>query len=251
SGESNTFKLEAVNLPDEINRYFLDTASGNRLSQFQFREGVNTRQIALRVFLPDRPTQNVNMDESIPFYAVAIPRERAEEIGNVRERTYTTAALDELGVGYVPLELVPRGVGEILVRLQQLFHTINADETVEFSIEIVNEGTRRLDNIRIEVDPPLNWKERIEPEVIESLRISEEGTVTVFVTPPADVSPGRYEVRVRTTSLSDDLPIRGDDKTITVEVAQEANILGTMSIIILIIGLVVGIVVFGIRLSRR
>ena len=83
SGESNTFKLEAVNLPAEINRYFVDTASGNRLSQFQFREGVNTRQIALRVFLPDRPTQNVNMDEPIPFYAVAIPRKRSDEIGDV------------------------------------------------------------------------------------------------------------------------------------------------------------------------
>ncbi len=125
------------------------------------------------------------------------------------------------------------------------------DETVEFSLEIVNEGTRRLDNIRIEVDPPLNWTERIEPEVIESLRISEEGTVIIFVTPPDGVSPGRYEVRVRTTSLSDDLPIRGEDKTITVEVAQEANVLGTMFIIVLIIGLVVGIVIFGIRLSRR
>lgn len=251
SGESNTFKLEAVNLPSEINRYFVDTASGNRLSQFQFREGVNTRQIALRVFLPDRPTQNVNMDEPILFYAVAIPRERSDEIGDVSERTLTATELDDLGVGYTPLELVPRGVGEILVRLPQLFHTINADETVEVSLEIVNEGTRRLDNIRIEVDPPLNWTERIEPEVIESLRISEERTINLFLTPPADVSPGRYEVRVRTTSLSDDLPIRGEDKTITVEVALEANILGTLLIIILIIGLVIGIVVFGIRLSRR
>ncbi len=251
SGVSNTFKLEAVNLPSEINRYFVDAVSGSRLSQFQFQEGVNTRQIALRIFLPDRPTQNVNMDEQIPFYAVAVPRERSDEIGDLRERTITADELDELKIGYVRLELVPRGVGEILVRLPQLFHTITADETVELSLEIVNEGTRRLDNVRIEVDPPLDWTERIEPEVIPVLDINEEGRVRLFITPPSDIGPGRYEVRVRTTSLSDDLPIRGEDKTITVEIEQEANLLGTMFIILLIVGLVVGIVIFGIRLSRR
>ena len=116
---------------------------------------------------------------------------------------------------------------------------------------MVNEGTRRLDNIRVEVDPPLNWSERIEPEVIASLDINEESTVELFITPPPDVTPGRYEVRVRTTSLSDDLPIRGEDKTITVEIEQEANVFGTLFIILLIVGLVVGIVIFGIRLSRR
>ena len=251
SGESNTFKLEAVNLPAEINRYFVDSDTGNRLSQFQFQEGVNTRQIALRVFLPDRPTENVLMDDPIPFYAVAIPRERAEEIGDLRIETLSAAKLEALNVGYAPLELLPRGVGELLVRAPQLFHTIRAGSTVEVSLEIVNEGTRRLDNVRVEVDPPLNWTEQIEPDVIPTLGINEEGTVDVYVTPPADITPGRYEVRVRTTSLSDDLPIRGEDKTITVQIEQEANVVGTLLIILLILGLVIGIVVFGIRLSRR
>jgi len=62
---------------------------------------------------------------------------------------------------------------------------------------------------------------------------------------------GRYEVRIRTSSLSDDLPISGEDKTVTIEIRPETNILGTAIIILLIIGLVLGIVVYGIRLSRR
>jgi hypothetical protein len=65
SSAANTFKLEAVNLPTEINRYFVDPATDNRLSQFQFTEGVNTREAALRVFLPERPTANVRIDEGI------------------------------------------------------------------------------------------------------------------------------------------------------------------------------------------
>jgi len=159
--------------------------------------------------------------------------------------------LDELNVGYVALEIVPRGVGEILVRAPQLFHSISPGEDVTVSVEIVNEGTRRLDNIRVEMDPPLNWEERVEPEVMTSLDINEEGRVNLVISPPEDVSPGRYEVRVRTSSLSDDLPIRGEDKTITIQIEQDANVLMSFFIILLIIGVVVGIVVFGIRLSRR
>lgn len=251
SGETNTFKLEAVNLPSEINRYFLDSASENRLSQFQFREGVNTRQIALRIFLPERPTSRVKMKEQISFYAIAIPRERVQEIGDLKNRTVSLEELQAWGIGYAALELVPRGIGEILVRAPQLFHVTEAGETVEVTLEVVNEGTRRLDNVRVEVDPPFNWEERVEPSTVATLPINEEAKIAIFITPPADITPGRYEVRVKTNSLSDDLPIRGEDKTITIQITQPANVYGTLFIVLLIVGLVVGIVVFGIRLSRR
>ncbi len=251
SGVTNTFKLEAVNLPAEINRYFVDAISGNRLSQFQFTEGVNTRRIALRVFLPERPTSLVLMDESISFYAVSIPRERADEIGDLRNRNLSPAELEALDIGYAALELVPRGIGEILVRAPQLFHTISAGGTVEFAIEVVNEGSRRLDNVEVEIDAPFDWIERIQPALISTLEINEEARIELSITPPADIIPGRYEVRVTTTSLTDDLPIRGEDKTITIQIAQQANVYGTLIILLLIIGLVLGIIVFGIKLSRR
>ena len=251
SGVSNTFKLEVVNLPSEISRFFLDPSTSNRLSQFQFTEGVNTRQAALRVFLPERPTGEVGIDEVLSFYAVAIPRERIEEIGDLRDRTMTENDIEALNVGYVRLELVPRGIGDILVRAPQLFHTIKPDETVEVNIEVVNEGTRRLDNVRIEADLPLNWTDAISPEVIEKLDINEERRINLAFTPPDDISPGRYEIRIRTTSLSDNQPIEGEDKTLTIQVEQEANVLGTFLLVLMIFGLVVGMVVFGIRLSRR
>lgn len=251
SGVSNTFKLEVVGLPPEINRYFLDPTSNNRLSQFQFTEGVNTREAALRVFLPERPTTNVGIDEALSFYALAIPRERVDEIGDLRDVRMTSAEIENLGVGHVRLELVPRGIGEVLVRAPQLFHTIKPDETVDVSIEIVNEGTRRLDNVHIETDLPLNWTDVVEPEVIEELDINEEQRINLAFTPPDEVAPGRYEIRIRTSSLSDDQPIEGEDKTVTIQIEQKANILGTMSLILVILALVGGIVVFGIRLSRR
>lgn len=251
SGVSNTFKLDVVGLPAEINRYFLDPESENRLSQFQFTEGVNTRQAALRVFLPERPTTNVHIDEPLPFYAVAIPRERIEEVGSLQDRAITAADLGALNIGFERFELVARGIGEMLVRAPQLFHSIKPDEVVRVYIELVNEGTRHLDNVNVEADVPLNWSETIEPPVVEMLGISEERRIDLEFTPPEGVSPGRYEVRVRTSSLSDDLPIKGEDKTVTIQVQQEANVIGIAVLILFILALVVGIVVFGIRLSRR
>ncbi|MEM6648561.1 MAG: hypothetical protein AAF730_20145, partial [Bacteroidota bacterium] len=141
SGESNTFKLEVVNLPREINRYFVDPATSNRLSQFQFNEGVNTRQAGLKVFLPDRPTDDVLMDDPIAFYALAIPRERVDEFPNIGNETLSLSDIQAMRVGYTRLELVPRGVGELLVRAQVLSFTIKPGEPVEATIEVVNEGT--------------------------------------------------------------------------------------------------------------
>ncbi len=251
SSDANTFKLEAVNLPSEINRYFVDPATDNRLSQFQFTEGVNTREAALRLFLPERPTDNVRIDEGITFYAISIPRERIEEIGDVSRRQMTEEEIRALNVGYARLELVPRGIGEILVRAPLLSFNIKPDEEVTVNLEVVNEGTRSLNNVRVEADPPLNWTDTITPDVIQSLDINEERQVQLRFKPAPDVSPGRYEVRVQTTSLSDDLPIRGEDKTISIQVEAEANVIGTLIVVLLIIGLVMTIIIFGIRLSRR
>ena len=91
----------------------------------------------------------------------------------------------------------------------------------------------------------------ISPDVIEKLDINEERRINLAFTPPDDISPGRYEIRIRTTSLSDNQPIEGEDKTLTIQVEQQANVFGTFLLLLGIVGLVIGIVVFGIRLSRR
>lgn len=251
SGVTNTFKLEVVNLPAQITRFFSDPSSQARLSQFKFTESSNTRRAALQVYLPDRPTDEVIIDKPIPFYVLVIPKEKAIDANQIRQKVWSQKEIEQLNIGYVPLEIVPRGIGVLLVRAPQLFHTINADDTVAVRIEMVNEGTRRLDNVVVEVDPPLNWEKEIEPPVIPIIEIGEEKIVTINIKPPVDVSVGRYEVRVRSSSLSDDQPVNGEDKTVTIEIQAEANILGILLLVIAIVGLIVGIVVFGIRLSRR
>ena len=251
SGTTNTFKLEVVNLPPQINRSFSDPVSRARLSQFKFTESTNTRRAALQIFLPDRPTPEVVIDKPLPFYILVIPHDQTENLGDLRAKQWTPEEIAALNVGYVRLELLPRGVGKLLVRAPQLFYSIKPDEAVSASIELVNEGTRRMDNVAIEVDPPLNWSKQIDPPVLPALDIAEEKRVLLKFTPPSEVSAGRYEFRIRTSALSEDKPITGEDKTVTVEVQSEANVLGMAFVIMSILAVVVGIVIFGIRLSRR
>ena len=78
-----------------------------------------------------------------------------------------------------------------------------------------------------------------------------EQRVTLTFTPPSDVGVGKYDIRVRATSRSDNQPLEAEPRTVSIQVNPKANIFGTAFIVLAIIGLVVGIVVFGIRLARR
>ncbi len=247
---STPFSLEVVNLPGQITRYFKDPANDARLTQIKFNENTNTRKAALVVSLPDRPTDEVKMDRSISFYVLVVPSDRADKISSTG-RTWSEKDIDNLGAGYVKLELLPRGKGRLLVRAPQLYSAIKADGKMEMNLDLVNEGTEKLDNIEVKIDPPLNWTKKIDPGVIQTLGVGEERRVHIESSPPAGSSVGRYEIRIRTSALSDTQPVNAEDKTVTVEIQSEANVFGTIVIVMLILGLVGGIVTFGIRLSRR
>ncbi len=249
SGLGNTFGLEVVNLPEQISRFFKES-SGARLSQIKFTESTHTKRAALEISLPDRPTELVTIDKAIPFYVLVVPRDRVEQLGDV-QRLWDVEEIERLDVGYVRLEVLPRGKGKLLVRAPQLYHAIAADANVTVGIDLVNEGSHRLDNVEIKADLPLNWTKDISPALIPGLDIGAEQHVNLAFTPPDDIDAGKYEVRLRTTGLSNGQPVNGEDKTLTVEILPDSNLLGTILLLLLIVGLVGGIVVFGVKLSRR
>jgi hypothetical protein len=250
-GPGSTFNLEVVNLPVQVNRFFKDPTSGARLSQFKFTEAANSRRAALDITLPDRPTEALPIDQPVTFFVLVIPTSRAKEIPNLQAKNWTQAEIEALRVGFVRLELVPRGKGQLLVRAQQLYYAIDASSVVDMSIDLVNEGSRRVDNVEVKVDLPLQWSKTVDPQVVSSLDIGQEHRVHLTFTPPPGIAVGRYEIRLRTTGLTDNQPVIGEDKTVSVEIQAGSNILGTALLVILILGLVAGMVVFGIKLSRK
>ncbi|MGB2867376.1 MAG: NEW3 domain-containing protein [Bacteroidota bacterium] len=251
SGVDNTFSLEVVNLPRQINRFFKDITTGARLSQIKFTESSSSKKAGLEVSLPDRPTDQVAMDKPIAFFALVVPTDRGDEFRSIQEKSWTEDEIKKLHVGYVRLELMPRGQGRLLVRAPQLYYAIKPDGSVEMTVDAVNEGTRRLDNVRMDVDVPLNWTKRISPDVIPALDINQEKRITVTAVPPPGIAVGRYELRLRTSGLSDNKPVNAEDKTVTVEIQAEASVIGTILLVLTILGLVSGLVVFGVKLSKR
>jgi uncharacterized membrane protein len=191
------------------------------------------------------------MDQPIPFYVLVLPNELVATMPDLQNKQWTEAEFEELDIGYIRLELLPRGKGELAVRAPQLYHSIVENGTVEMSIELVNEGSRRLDYLEIKAETPLNWTKEISPATIGSLDIGEETRVTLRFTPPEDISVGKYEVRIQTSGLSNNQPVTGNDKMATIEIRASTNIAGTATVVIFIIGIVGGIIVYGIRLSRR
>jgi hypothetical protein len=250
-GTNTSFSLMVVNLPLQINRYFKDAATQARLSQIKFTESVNTMRASLEVSLPDRPTDEVTMDRAIPFYVMVVPSVRAAELKDAESKAWTEDQIKKLNVGYAKLELMPRGSGRLLVKAPQLYYTVRRGEPVVVTMDLVNEGTRRLDNVKVDVDLPMNWTKAVEPAVITTLDINQEQRVTLTATPPEGIASGRYELRLRTSGLSDNQPVNAEDKTVTIEVQEDTNVFGTILIVVAILGIIGGIVAFGIRMSKK
>lgn len=251
SGEDNTFKLEVVNLPTSMNRFFSDPSSNARISQFRFTESARARKANLWVYLPDRQVEGITIDQQIPFYVLAIPQKLANEVGDVRNKIWTQDEIEKLNIGYIRLEIIPRGTGKLLVRAPQLYYSIHSNEKSTIKIDLVNDGTQKLNNIKVQLDVPLNWQRNSEPIIIKELAVGEEKTIELSVIPKENVAVGKYEIRIRSTSLSYDQPVNGDDKTITVEIIGDSNPWGIGFMVFLVVGLIGGMVVFGIKLTRK
>jgi hypothetical protein len=251
SASDDVYKLVVLNLPRQISYDFVDSETNARLSQIKFTQGVNTKRLSLRSYLPDRDDEDVVIDSAIVFYALVLTRDEAAKVESDRSKTYTEREIAAVQGGKVKLELLPRGVGRIEVIAPTLYHEIKTGEQVEMEITVKNTGTRILHNIRIATDNPLNWRSVIQPDLISMLGVEKEARVKLSFIPPDDVGVGAQEIKIKTEAMADNRPVQTEDKTVRVQISARTPLLGTIILIMLLIGLVVGIVVFGIRLSRR
>jgi NPCBM-associated, NEW3 domain of alpha-galactosidase len=247
----NAYKLDVLNLPQQITFDFFESSSNARLSQVQFSQDINTRKLSLAIYLPDRyDSASFIIDKPISFYAVALSQTTMENPLQ-RNKIYSQSDLNKMNISYIKLELIPRGVGRIQVRATNFYQEIRPDEKVTMSLTIYNDGTRRLDNIKVQTDVPLNWISSVVPDLIHSLMPGKEEIVAVTITPPSDINVGDYEATIKTESFASNKKVESEDKKIRIHIASSSNIFGTAILIILLIGMLLGIVIFGVRLSRR
>jgi len=251
SATDDVYQLTVLNLPRQISYDFIDAETNARLSQIKFTQGVNTKKLSLKTYLPDRDDEQVVIDQPLAFYAVVLSRDEFDKLKDQRDKIFSQKELNTIQAGKVKLELIPRGVGRIEVRAPSLYHEITVGDSVAMDITVRNDGTRRLDNIKISTDNPLHWRSIIQPDLIRSLEPEKEEIVHITLIPPSDVGVGAQEVKIKTEALADNRRVETEDKTVRIQVEAETPILWTTILILLLIGLVVGIVVFGIKISRR
>jgi hypothetical protein len=245
------YKLLVVNLPRQISSDFLDGSTGARLSQLKFNQGENIRKLSLKTYLPERGDEDVVIDQPIVFYALAVTAEHYNKLEEKLPDKFTEEELADIRGGKIRLELIPRGVGKLEVRATNLYHEITEGDTINMNITVRNYGTRIVDNIRIRTDNPLNWNSSVEPGLIPSLAPEEETRVTITILPPVDVNVGAQEIRIRTEAYAHNRRVETEDKTVRIQVNAKTSLGWTLLLIVLLIGLVVGIVIFGIKISRR
>ena len=253
SGEENVFRLRIVNLPQQISYEFRNPQTQARLSQIKFTEGVTSMDLSLKLFLPKNADEQVVIGKPIEFYCLALDGEQSSKLSELISRSSTVNAkeIENLKAGSVKLEIVPQGVGKVEVLALNLYHEIKVGQNVEMEVTVKNSGTRRLNNIRIYTDLPLNWRYEIKPDLIPSLEQGKEEIVTIAYIPPEDVSVGDYEPKIKTECIADNRQVESEDKIVRVHISGKTNVIGITLLVVFLVGLLVGIVVFGIKLTRR
>lgn len=87
--------------------------------------------------------------------------------------------------------------------------------------------------------------------MLKFLDPEKEEPVYITIIPPDDVSVGAQEVKIKTHAYADNRRVETEDKTICIQIDAKTPVGWTIFLILLLIGFVVGIVVFGIKISLR
>ena len=243
------FQLKAVNLPHQISYSFVDLTSQARLSQLNFPAGVTQQTLGLRLFLPERSDAQVVIDQPLEFWALVTDQSQGQLFQ--QERSYAPAEIEQSRAGRARLVVIPRGVGKIEASAASLYSEIQPGETIETNITIRNTGTRILDNIKLTTEYPLNWRVEVTPDIVPALDINRESPVKLRIVPPSDVMVGDYEVRIKTESYAYNRRVPSEDKIYRVSIKAQTNVWGTAALVGGLLLIVIGIVIFGVKLTRR
>ena len=247
----NTFQLRVINLLNRLSFEFQDPETSSRQSQVKFTQEQSKRNLSLIVYLPEELDASY-LDSTLEFYVAVLDEAEANELGGVNNRLDLPAdQIASIQGGVERFELIPKGVPEIEVFVQNAFQTIKIGEEVNMTATLQNIGTRDLVDIRMLVDVNTDWKYSVVPEVISSLARNEEKEIQLTLSPPADIGVGEYQAKLNAEVTVDNRKFEARDRSITVQVESKTQMSVTTLLFGALILLMIGIVIVTIRISRR
>ena len=247
----NTFQLRVINLLNRLSFEFQDPETKSRQSQVKFTQEQSKRNLSLIVYLPEE-LDATYLDSTLEFYVAVLDETEANELGGVNNRLELPAEqIAGIQGGVERFELIPKGVPEIEVFVQNAFQTIKIGEQVNMTATLKNIGTRDLVDIRMIVDVNTDWKYTVVPEVIGSLGRNEETEIQLTLMPPEDIGVGEYQAKLNAEVTVDNRKFEARDRSITVQVESKTQMSVTTLLFGALILLMIAIVVVTIRISRR
>ena len=247
----NTFQLRVINLLNRLSFEFQDPETQSRQSQVKFTQEQSKRNLSLIVYLPEELDASY-LDSTLEFYVAVLDETEANALGGVSNRLDLSAEqIAGIQGGVERFELIPKGVPEIEVFVQNAFQTIKIGEEVNMTATLKNIGTRDLVDIRMIVDVNTDWKYTVVPEVINSLIRNEEKEIQLTLSPPADIGVGEYQAKLNAEVTVDNRKFEARDRSITVQVESKTQMSVTTLLFGALILLMIAIVIVTIRISRR
>ena len=247
----NTFQLRVINLLNRLSFEFQDPETKSRQSQVKFTQEQSKRNLSLIVYLPEELDASY-LDSTLEFYVAVLDEAEANELSGVNNRLdLPDEQIAGIQGGVERFELIPKGVPEIEVFVQNAFQTIKIGEEVNMTATLKNIGTRDLVDIRMIVDVNTDWKYTVIPEVIGSLVRNEEEEIQLTLSPPADIGVGEYQAKLNAEVTVDNRKFEARDRSITVQVESKTQMSVTTLLFGALILLMIAIVIVTIRISRR
>ena len=249
---NRNFSLAVTNIPPQINCFFIE--GGARITSVRFTEEVSKHNLTLRVSIPQKLDVSM-IDKKIDFQVWTATSAQLEKINKLKRQyaaeTIPAEKLGEIEAARVDLTLTPKGTGRLEILINNLFEEIKPQQEVNIKADLHNDGTLTLFNIVPEISPPLGWEAQVEPKNIEKLLPNEKQQIRIHLQPGTDVGVGEYEAQIEARGQSGSEVIEAIEKRLKVRISAQTNIMATLLLVGGLVILIVGIVVFGVKLSRR
>jgi hypothetical protein len=257
--DNKTFTLDILNLPPDYTYEFHESATEGegrerRVSRIRFKKGITAKTIKLYINMPKEIDKEL-LNTKFTFFVLVLDRFATERLGTLKAKSQGRALqgedLDSGGISYETLELIPRGRAEVTISASSLFHKAALGDMITFSFNLHNTGTVNLDRIRVYLGLPIDWTANVNPEKNISLEVEQKQRVDVEVIPAVDVVASDYEIKVEARTLHEGREVEAPHKIMRIQVEGKSNFVIGAILMIVLIGMVVGVAVMTIKISRR
>lgn len=251
--DDKNFSLDAVNLPKEYVAEFME--NNVRVSRIRFKKESATKNIKLVVNIPSELPKDV-IDKKFIFQVVILDNISIRTLNDLKQASGGQALpiekLDASRISNASLELIPRGRAELTISAQNLFYKIKIGEVIKFNFSLTNTGTVNLDRVRVKLTSlPMGWSANIKPEKEIPVDVFAEKRIDVQIFPATDVVVGDYEAKIEAFTQHEGRDVKAEPKALRMQVEAKSNFLLGLLLMLVLVGLVAGVAVVTIKISRR